>query len=126
HVVREPFRTRVVGHAGIQQRFDDRVAAAEDVADDHAVEIVVQLAFVVPLVQPDPELAQLGAHRRVDVLVGTGHLVAGCLRKGRDAAHEGAANSEDMNPHQVVTGKSASRNAIEVSTYTSMIPTPTT
>jgi hypothetical protein len=43
--------------------------------------------------------AQLVAHRRVDARVAAGHLVAGLACQCSQAAHEGAANAQDMNVH---------------------------
>ncbi len=50
-----------------------------------------------PCVTLDAERFELRAHRRIDVAVGAGDAMAGGLRDGRDAAHERAADAEDMN-----------------------------
>ena len=42
---------------------------------------------------------ELGAHRRIDVLVTTADPVAGRLRQRRNAAHEGAADSQYVYVH---------------------------
>ena len=43
HVPRQPLRPGRVGNAALQQRFDQRVAAAHDVADDDDVRLQLQL-----------------------------------------------------------------------------------
>src|SRR5690606_22395891 len=96
HIFSKPLGTGIVRHAGIQQRLDRGVAAAQHVTDDDAVEIL-ELPPVITLVQADAELAQLRAHRRVYVLIRTGYLMARGLRQRGDAAHERTAYSEDMN-----------------------------
>ena len=44
-------------------------------------------------------MGKLGAHRRIDVGIATGHPVSGLLGDDGEAAHEGAANAEDMDMH---------------------------
>ena len=61
----------------------------------------VELRGVVPLGQRDAERLELVAHRRVDVGVAAGHPVPGGLRDRRDAAHERAADAEDVQMHGV-------------------------
>ena len=50
--------------------------------------------------QVDAERAQLVAHRRVDAGVAAGHAVAGFARQRGQAAHEGAADAENVNVHR--------------------------
>jgi hypothetical protein len=54
---------------------------------------------VVAFDQADPLLLELGAHRRIDIGVAAGDRVAGRAREQRDAAHEGAADAEDVDVH---------------------------
>ena len=89
-----------VGSARVQQRLDDGLAARQRVADDDAFDAGVDRR-VVALDELDAELLELRAHRRVDVLIGARDVVPGLLRDGRDAAHEGAADAEDVDAHQV-------------------------
>src|SRR5690606_10734648 len=46
--------------------------------------------------QLDPEVFELGRHRRVDRLVAALDLVAQFARQRRDAAHEGAGDAKNM------------------------------
>jgi hypothetical protein len=54
--------------------------------------------------QFDAGLAQLVAHRRVNVGVAAGDSVAGSDGQLGDAAHEGAADAENMNVHVTYCG----------------------
>ena len=57
HVPRQPFRAGRVGNAAFQQRLDQRIAAAHDVADDDDVRLQLQLLRVVAFDQLDAERA---------------------------------------------------------------------
>ena len=76
------------------------IAATDDVADDHAVGLGVQMRRIVALAYRDAQRRQPIAHRWVDVLIRTRDLVAGRLRQGRDAAHEGPAYPQDVQMHR--------------------------
>ena len=56
---------------------------------------------VVAVDELDAERFELRAHRRIDVLIGARDVVPGLFRDGRDAAHEGSADAEDVNAHQL-------------------------
>ena len=99
HVPRQPLRPGRVRNATLQQRFDQRVAAAHDVADDDDVRPQLQLLRLVALDQLDAERGELVGHRRIDVLVRAGDAMAGRARQRRDAAHERAADPENVNVH---------------------------
>ena len=58
-----------------------------------------ELVGAVAFDQLDAERAQLIAHRRVDVGVAAGDAVAGFARERGEAAHEGAADAEDVDVH---------------------------
>ena len=58
-----------------------------------------ELVRPITLHQLDPRRLELGAHGGVDVGVGSGDLVAQCARQERDAAHEGPADTEDVQVH---------------------------
>ena len=100
HVLGQPLRARDVRQAAVQQALDDGLAAAHDVADDDHVGVQVELRGVVALDQRDALRLELRAHRRVDVGVRTGDAVARGARERRDAAHERAADAEDVQVHQ--------------------------
>ena len=102
HVSRQPLRARRVGDAAFQQRFDERVAAAHHVADDDDVGLAAaSCSGLVALDQFDAERCELLRHRRIDVLVRAGDPMAGGARQRRDAAHERAADAENVNVHAV-------------------------
>ena len=97
HVLGEPLRTGGVGEPAVEHRLHHRLAARHDVADDAEVRLVfVELRGVVALMQADAEVAQLVAHRRIDLGVAAGDDVAALARDLREAAHESAANAEDV------------------------------
>jgi len=90
-----------VRQAAVQDFFDERVPARHHVADDVQVRVQVHLFGPVTLDQLDALGFELGAHRRVDVGVAPGDAVAGLFGQHREAAHEGAADAEDMDVHDV-------------------------
>ncbi len=54
---------------------------------------------IVALHKPDTRRFKLGAHRRIDVFIGSRHLMThGACNKG-NTAHEGAADPENVNFH---------------------------
>jgi hypothetical protein len=85
---------RAVGLAG----------AADHVADDKHVGLERHLAGVEAFDQFDAQGAQLVAHGRVDAGVAAGHGVAGFTGQGGQAAHEGAADAENVDVHQPILG----------------------
>ena len=95
----QPLRPGDIRQAAVENRLEQRVAARHRVADHVHVGLQVELAAVVAFDQPDALLLELGAHRRIHVGVAAGHGMAGCAREQRNAAHEGAADAEDMDVH---------------------------
>ncbi len=95
----EPLRPARVGGVGVEDRFDQRVAAHDRVADDEEIRRERELIGVVALDQLDAEGGKLVAHRRVDVGVAAGHPVPGLARERRQSAHERAADAEDVQVH---------------------------
>ncbi len=96
HVLAQPFRSGGVAQAGIENVFDGRIAAREGIADDDLVAVGREVPGLVALPQCDAERFQLGRHRRIDRLVGAFHVVAEFARQCRDAAHEGAGDTQNM------------------------------
>ena len=90
------------GEPRIEQCFDRRVAARHRVADHDASSRSADRAVpaVIALHQRDAERFELRAHRRVDACVGALDLVAQLARERGDAAHEGAADAEDVQAHR--------------------------
>jgi hypothetical protein len=100
HVLREPLRPGHVRQPAIEHRLDHRLAARERIADHVQVgPVAVELLGVVALVQVDAQLAQLLAHRRVDLRVAPGDGVAELARDLGEPSHEGAGDAEDMEVH---------------------------
>src|SRR6185437_10915817 len=99
HFARQPFRTRCIGNTALEQRLDDGLAARHDIAHDDHVGRGIELRGVVAFDELYPERLELRAHRRVDVAVGAGDAMAGGARDVGNAAHEGPANSQNVNVH---------------------------
>ena len=95
----QPLRPGNVGQALVEYRFKQRIAARNGVADDENVRCQRQLADVETFDEIDAGGAQLVAHRWIDIGIAAGDLVAGGHRQLGDAAHEGAADSQNMNVH---------------------------
>ena len=73
-----------------------------DVADHVDVGVAqrrLQLLRVVAFDELDALRCELRAHRRIDVRVAAGDLVARLARDHGEAAHEGAADAEDVEVH---------------------------
>jgi len=92
-------RPRDVGQVAVEDRLHQRIAARDHVADQEQVGFQPNLLRVPAFDELDALRLQLGAHRRVDVGVAAGHLVACLLRDRSDAAHEGAADAQDVDVH---------------------------
>ena len=99
HVLRQPFRSRDVAAAAVEQRLDQRVAAAHHVADHEHVRCELQLVRLVALDQVDAERLELRAHRRIHVAVGAGDPMAGRAGQRGDAAHERSGDADDVQVH---------------------------
>ena len=75
------------------------VAARHGVSDHPKVGLEPHLLGPVPFDDVDAGGAERVAHRRVHPVVAPGHPVAGLSRDLRDAAHEGAADPQNVNVH---------------------------
>ena len=100
HVFGQPLRPARVRLARIEDGLEQRVAARHRVADHPQIRSAVELRGVPAVDQLDAQRAQLVAHRRVDMRVATADGVAGGLGQRGDAAHESAADSENMDFHR--------------------------
>src|SRR4051812_39902180 len=96
HVVREPLRPGNVPLSAVEDRLHQRIAAGDDVADYPKVRLQRNLVFAEPLGELDAERRELIAHRRINIRIAAGDSIAGGARDRRNAAHERAANAEDM------------------------------
>ena len=99
HFARQPFGPRGVRNAAFEQRLDDRHAARHDIAHHHDVRLRRELAGFESRDELDAERLELRAHGWIDVLVRTGDTMARGLGDGGDAAHERAADAENVNVH---------------------------
>ena len=100
YLAREPLRAGSLGDVALEERFDDRLAARHDVADDHDIGPRRQLGGFETLDELDAERCQLRAHRRIYVVVGTGDTMARRLREGCNPGHEGTGNAENVDVHR--------------------------
>ncbi len=99
HMLGQPLRPADVRLPGIEDRLHQGIAARHHIADDPQIGPERKLVGAVALDQFDAQLLQLPAHGRIDLRVAAGHAVPGLLRQRRQAAHEGTANSKNMNMH---------------------------
>ncbi len=108
----QPLRAAGVGQAGIENGFHERkfrcairqMGAAHHVADHKHIGLQGQLVGAKTFDQIDAQRPQLVAHRWVDASVAAGHAVAGLACQRGYAAHEGAANAQNMNVHYAILG----------------------
>jgi hypothetical protein len=101
HVVRQPLRSACVGLVRVEQCLEKRVASRDYVADHEQIRPERELVGAVALDDLNPECAKLVAHGRVDVLVAARDLVPAGARQHRQASHEGAADTEDVQVHRL-------------------------
>src|ERR1019366_713300 len=97
--------------AGIEDRLHERVAAHDRIAHDEQIGRQAQLPGVVAVDQLDAEGGELIAHRRIDVGVAAGDAVPGVARQGGNAAHERAADTEDVQVHRSILGSARDDSA---------------
>ena len=99
-VVGQPLRSRHIVQIGVENCLNQGVAAGDDIANDETVGFELQLIRRIALNQLDAERLELVRHRWINVGIAAGDLVAGLARKRRKAAHEGAANAENVDVHE--------------------------
>ena len=99
YVLGQPLRPGDVGQAAIEDGLHQRIAARHDIANDPEIRGDGQLRGVPARNQFDALLLELGAHGRIDVGIATGDTMASLTRQHRNAAHEGAADSQDVYMH---------------------------
>ena len=101
HVLGQPLGARYVGQPLVEDGLEERIAAGDRVAHHEDVRLEAELLDAIAFDEADALLLELGAHRRIDVGVAARHLVAGSPRQQCHATHEGAANPENMNVHEI-------------------------
>src|SRR5438105_13868787 len=101
HVLGEPLRPRNIALPALENGLHQGIAARDDVADDPNVGAQGELRRVEAFGKLDAEPRELLAHRRIDVGIAAGNAVSRGLGDGGNAAHERAADAEDvkMRPH---------------------------
>ncbi len=99
HIVAQPLRPRDIGQVAVEDGFHQRVAPRDHIANHIQIGTDRQLRRIEALDQLDPLGFELGAHRRVDVGVAAGDAVPGLAGDEGDPAHEGAADSKDVDMH---------------------------
>src|SRR6185312_14310576 len=104
-LTRQPLRPGRIGKPTLEQGLDYRVAAGHDVADHHDVGRRIELPRLEALDDVDAEGLELRAHGRIDVAIRAGDPMTGRARYGGNAAHESAADSENMNVHVASAGR---------------------
>ena len=79
----QPLGPRYIGQVAVEDRFHQRIASRDHVADHEQVRLEGDLRRVEAFDQFDALGLQLRAHGRVDVGVAAGHAVAGLLQHGQ-------------------------------------------
>ena len=96
HLAREPLRPRHVRQGALQQRLDHRLPARHDIAHHHHIRRRGELRGVEACGDGDAERLELGAHGRIDVAIGAGDAKARSAGERGDAAHERAADAQNV------------------------------
>ena len=102
NVFTQPLRARSIRKAGIENGLQKRIAAGDGIADHPKIRSDSKLLGTVPFSDGYTVGAQRIAHRGIDVFVTPGHLVAGFAGDLSDAAHESAADAENMDMHRKI------------------------
>ncbi len=95
----QPLGAGHVGQPLVENGFEQRVAARNGIADNKRVRLERQLVKLETFNQFDARVAQLVAHRRIDVGVAACNTVAGGDRELGQSAHESSADTQNMNVH---------------------------
>ncbi len=101
HIVSQPLRTGNIGQPTIQNLLKQRIAARDGVADHVTIRTQRQLFDTVAFDQIDSRRFELRAHRGIDTGIAPGDAVPAGPRELRNAAHEGAADAENVNMHVI-------------------------
>jgi hypothetical protein len=95
----QPLRPGNVVQTGVEHVLDGGNPPLHRIADDHNVRRRLQMRRGVPLHQPDAGGFQLRTHGWIDVGIRAGHAMAQGASQERNAAHEGAADTKDVQVH---------------------------
>ena len=100
----QPLWPGKVRQALVEEGFQQGVATRNSVPDDVKIRLERGLLAVETFNQFDTRRFQLGTHRRIDVGVATGDAMAASTGKLSDTAHEGTADTKDVNMHEINPG----------------------
>lgn len=99
-VLCQPLRPAGISMPCIQDGLEQRIATRDDVADDEHVGSERYLVRRPALDEFDARCSKLVTHRRVHIGITSRHAVPRLTGQCRQAAHEGAADSQDVNVHR--------------------------
>ena len=94
--IRQPLRAGGIGQVAIENLLHQRIAARHHVADHEHIRLEFELLNTEAFDEFDALCLKLRTHRRIDVGVAAGDAIAGLFGDGGDAAHESAADAEDV------------------------------
>src|SRR5258708_36872494 len=92
----ELLRSGYVALAAYENRLHEWVTPGDHVADDPEIWLETDLLLAEAFGELDPQSGELLAHRRIDVRIAAGDAITGGTRNRRDAAHEGAPNTAEV------------------------------
>src|ERR1035438_5167899 len=101
-ILGKPLGARRIAQVAVENSLQKRIPPGNSVPHDEQIRIEGQLLDSIALDQLDALGRQLAAHGRIDTGVAARHPVASLPRHQGDAAHEGAANAEDVDMHETV------------------------
>ena len=104
-ILREPLRAGDIPVAPIEYRFHERGPAGYDVPHYPNLGLQCNLIGSVPRDELDALRLELSAHRGIDIKIAPGHAMACRLRDRGNAAHESAADAEDVDMHGFSTAR---------------------
>ena len=93
----QPCGPEIYGKPAVENFFHQRIAARHHIADHEQIRLQRDLFRVETFDQLDALRFELRAHRRINIGVAAGDIVACFRAQSGDAAHEGAADAENMN-----------------------------
>ena len=95
-VIANRLRQRAVAELALENRLELRIAAGDGVAHHHEVDVVGDVLRRVTGECRDPLRDEEVAHRRIDLLIRSLHVVAAALEQRRQRGHGGAADADQM------------------------------
>ncbi len=83
HMLAEPLRAGHIRQSAVENRFHQRIAARDHVADNEQIGLQIELLRAVTLYKTNALSLELRAHGRVDAGVAAGDRVPGAAREDR-------------------------------------------